>query len=423
MRSVGRKKLVRKMEPPSEHRIRWPKWTGFHQKTVWDWLQLLVVPFMLAAFGLFFTIQQEERQRQVENDRAKAERELAVQRARDEALQGYLDQMNNLLLEHKLRDSKEDSEVRTLARARTVAVIQRLDSERNQTVIQFLGEADLIGNGESSISLIDRVDLHDARLESVNLSGANLSGANLEDADLSGADLEDADLSGADLEGANLSDAWMKGVSLICIKYPDCADLRGADLRGAFLIGANLEDARLIGANLEDANLSGANLKHARLEDANLEDAKLENADLVAAYLSGANLEDAHLTDANLTCIEYDFTDSDICADLSRANLENAELEDADLSEANLEDADLSRANLIAADLSRANLEDADLNGANMFATDLSGATGWLIEQLAKAKSLKAAIMPDGQRIKSAYYSDKPTFEEWLKSRENGKND
>jgi hypothetical protein len=40
-------------------------WTGFGDKTFWDWLELLgtlAIPVVLAAAGLWFTAQQEERQ-------------------------------------------------------------------------------------------------------------------------------------------------------------------------------------------------------------------------------------------------------------------------------------------------------------------------------------------------------------------------
>src|SRR5215211_5399778 len=102
-------------------------WTGFQGKTVWDFLQLLIVPLMLVAIGFWFTAQQDARQQKIEKKRAEAEQELAVQRAQDEALQAYLNQMGGLLLEKDLFASDANSEVSTLARARTATVIQRLD--------------------------------------------------------------------------------------------------------------------------------------------------------------------------------------------------------------------------------------------------------------------------------------------------------
>lgn len=72
-------------------------------------LSALAIPIVLAAAGFWFTTQQEQRQLQIENQRAAAERDLAKQRAQDEALQGYLDQMSHLLLERDLRNAKEGS--------------------------------------------------------------------------------------------------------------------------------------------------------------------------------------------------------------------------------------------------------------------------------------------------------------------------
>jgi uncharacterized protein YjbI with pentapeptide repeats len=148
--------------------------------------------------------------------RGKNERQLEEQRAQDAALQAYLDQMSQLMLGGNLRDSEEDSEVRTLARARTRTVLARLDGQRKGRVVQFLYEASLIVREQPVVSLSD-VRLRGADLSHLDLSGADQSGADLSDADLSGAFLRDAnlretylvetDLSDTDLSGANLRDA------------------------------------------------------------------------------------------------------------------------------------------------------------------------------------------------------------------------
>ena len=113
-----------------------------------------------------------------------------------------------------------------------------------------------------------------------NLFGANLRGANLSDADLRGANLSDADL-----RCANLSDADLR-----CANLRD-ADLRGANLSDADLRGANLSDADLRCANLSDADLRCANLRDADLRGANLSDADLRNADLCRADLCEASID------------------------------------------------------------------------------------------------------------------------------------
>jgi uncharacterized protein HemX len=90
-------------------------WTlrEFGGKTLWDWMGLLIVPVVLSLITVVFAWQQDQRQQQIETDRAqqaqkiegqraKAERALADQRAQDEALQAYLDEMTQLILDRKL---------------------------------------------------------------------------------------------------------------------------------------------------------------------------------------------------------------------------------------------------------------------------------------------------------------------------------
>src|SRR5829696_3687820 len=133
-RPVGQKKLVRKAAPPSKRGIRWPRWTGFRGMTVRDWLDLLVVPLALVVISFLFTTQQDQRQQRTETQRAEAERDLAEQRAQDEALQAYLDQMSQLMLDRKLLEAEPGDPVHTLAQARTSTVILSLDAEHNESV-------------------------------------------------------------------------------------------------------------------------------------------------------------------------------------------------------------------------------------------------------------------------------------------------
>jgi uncharacterized protein YjbI with pentapeptide repeats len=208
--------------------------------TLRSWLDLLVVPLALVVIGFLFSVQQDARQQRIEDQRAAAERELAEQRAQDEALQAYLDQMSGLLLEMDLRASEKGSEVRALARARTLTVLERLAPSRKTAVMQFLVEAHLVHgvDGRDPIIGLNGADLRDADLPNANLIGASLFDANLFFANLSGADLPNADLSGADLSGADLSRAILYGTDL------SRADLSDADLGGAY--EATREGSKLI---------------------------------------------------------------------------------------------------------------------------------------------------------------------------------
>src|SRR5215217_191957 len=141
--------------------LEW-EWTGlvkdkaYTKRTLWDWLQLLIIPAVLAGVGLWFNRQQREQEQQT-----------ADRRAQDEALQAYLDHMSAMLIPNNdqlsLSDEHSPNSLKTVARARTLTVLPRLDGGRKARVVQFLYESNLIAK--------DRAVL--------DLSGTNLSGADL----------------------------------------------------------------------------------------------------------------------------------------------------------------------------------------------------------------------------------------------------
>ena len=343
---------------------------GFRGMTVRDWLPIggtLLIPVVVAAGTWGITWQQGK----IEDRRAKAERELAEQRAQDEALQAYLDQMNTLLLEHNLRNSKEDSGVRTLARARTLTVLGRLDPDWKTEIMRFLVEAELVQGveiGKSQLTPMGYLQTEEERDPIISLGTPEsiIGGTGLK----GGVDLHGTDLRGLELKGSNLTNA---------------------DLTHANLYAGSLEDARLSNADLSNTELGNADLRKADLSTATLHSANLDYADLESAFVYGVDLSNANL----------------IGAKLIGANLFSADLRDADMSSGELGGADLTEANLRGADLSGTDLSYADLTDAN-----LRDATGVTDKQLAKVKSLKGATMPDGQK-----------YEEWIKDREGRKED
>src|SRR5215207_7084285 len=73
-----------KEEPQKKSRRRelW-KWTKFGEKSGWDWMELLIIPLVLALGGLLFSLAQDTRQQEIEERRAQAQRAAEEQRAQD----------------------------------------------------------------------------------------------------------------------------------------------------------------------------------------------------------------------------------------------------------------------------------------------------------------------------------------------------
>jgi hypothetical protein len=82
---------------------------GLRGKTLWDWLQLLIIPAVLAVGGYLFNYTTSRNERQATEQRAQVEREAASKRDQTErdiasdnqheaALQAYIDKISELLL-------------------------------------------------------------------------------------------------------------------------------------------------------------------------------------------------------------------------------------------------------------------------------------------------------------------------------------
>ena len=137
-------------------------------------------------------------------------------------VESYLEHIGVLLLEEDLRSVGEDSDVRLLARARTIAVRDGVSKDRKVRVLEFLFETKLIQfgpQGEPPVISLRFADLRDTPLvkrgilSNTDLDRAELNNVNMDNAELIDARLPRADLSGADLSGVDLSGAILAGAS------------------------------------------------------------------------------------------------------------------------------------------------------------------------------------------------------------------
>jgi len=212
-------------------------------KTLWDWLQLLIVPLVLAIGGLWFSQMQKtlEQRRTTDNQR-------------EAALQSYIDKISELLLNGNLAERTADGQLNPeykrvclVARVRTITVLTQLDARRIGYVFAFLREAELM-----SVTKDD--------------NAISLKNADLHAVDWSQADLRGADLRGVNLSGANLSGAIFSSIIYVprafggTIVIPNRADLSGADLSGANLRGAQ-------GITNEELEEQAKSLKGATMPD------------------------------------------------------------------------------------------------------------------------------------------------------------
>jgi Pentapeptide repeats (8 copies) len=241
------------------------------QRTVWDWLSLVGIPLaggiVIAGVGYAF-------------NRKQREREEAVERlnAQDTALQSYLDQMSDLLVNQHLRSLPRRSDIHKLGEARTLAALLGLDSDHKRRPLKLVYDLGLITIKEPLFELenagLDQADLSELSLRGASVRRADLRGANLHGADLSRSDLSDADLSRANLlpyderHPAKLSIHNLKDHAL-----PSQKELRFAKAK-YYLTGIGHR------THITLVDLTPADLTNTKLEGAILTSAILANTDL-----------------------------------------------------------------------------------------------------------------------------------------------
>lgn len=319
--------------------------TGFNQhpvpdsnhyqpaKSLWDWLQLLGIPAVLAGGAAVFNHLLDARSR-----------DIATDQQRETAMQNYLDEMSKLLTDNHLRESPSEPEARDIAwaardiaRARTLTVLPGLDPIRKGRVLRFLYETGLIFRDNPIVDLrganfsnlrISETKLNSKYLERtgarISLRKAHLQGAIFRDASLEEVDLRDACLDGAYITYADLSGTWLCNASMKMARlhgsnlYQAClqgAHMEGANLRGAYLREADLRNVHLQEMNGQKANLQAANLRKVHLNETQLQGANLEYADLrgtdltvlTAEQIKTTNFQGARLCAANITEKQYQF--------------------------------------------------------------------------------------------------------------------
>lgn len=364
-------------------------------KRPWDWLQLLLIPFVLAFVAYAFNSYQASTSQQIEE---KSKQEQVVD--------NYLNQMSTILLQYHLHDSKPGDPIRALAQAFTLTALDRLDSEHKNMIILFLYRADLLkyhyykhNETECGDPKVLKKQFPDEK-PIITLSQGHIEGVTINNLGLSCIDLHNMEM-----EGANFSES----------------DLNRADLGLSFAMNADFSYTSMIAANLYFLDLENANLQEAHLQFANMEGICLSHARLDGANLQHADLKVYHhlISQTVLYCGQYltssgilDNRPTPIPANLSGAVLTNANLTGAYLNGADLADANLSGANLTGANLSGADLTDANLSGANLTGANLSGADLTFVdlaganlshvkvspEQLAKAKLHTGSIIPNASK-------------------------
>ncbi len=247
------------------------KWTGFADKTLWDWLNLVAILLVPIIIGVA-TLQVSVSTLQFTNQQNKTALDMTRDQQREAVLTHYMDDISNLLIDKDLRNAQKESPVQRVAIMKTASLQRRLDTRRNNELLHFIQDEDLLTWSSHTIE-------KETHKGVISLAKANLSYTDLGNTDLSYKDLNHVDLSYANLNSVT----W-----------------RDTDLSYANLNHANLMHAELFGADLPGTNLKNVDLSYADLFFTDLSQADLSQANITPKQLAQAkSLKDTILPDGS----------------------------------------------------------------------------------------------------------------------------
>jgi uncharacterized protein YjbI with pentapeptide repeats len=238
-------------------------WAGFQDKTVWDFLELLIVPALIAVSVAYLSIQERKNELiQTEKNNA-LQRELTDIRLQEERIENYLQKMTDLLTEKSLNRSKAHDPSRVAARSLTGWILARIHHPRRGFILSFLYEAGLLTT-------------HDPKIvaKNINLSQVYLPNTDLNNINLSGAILVKSNFMWSNLKNSNFSHALINESSFFETDFTNC-NFKEANLSGAKMKLCNFTNVDFSNANLRGAVLSMANLTNAKISQEQIRQVKL----------------------------------------------------------------------------------------------------------------------------------------------------
>jgi uncharacterized protein YjbI with pentapeptide repeats len=237
------------------------KWSGFQKKSFWDWLQLLIIPLMLALGAFYlnsaadfrdYQIAQEQKHQEILTDYFSKMQDLIVETKKIKETSGYKES------HPKDKEANLLPEFRSTAQALTLSVLEQLDGKRKGKVITYLAESQLI-----------TVDNNKPYTQpEINLYGANLKGMVLNDV----AQVETVDKKplGVAIRGANMTDSTIKNVRLFVGSQLRESDFSRANLTDVYFTNANMSQAKFFKGTI-NVNFDGTILKETIFDGVRLE--------------------------------------------------------------------------------------------------------------------------------------------------------
>ena len=319
-------------------------------KSLWDWLELLIVPLILAIGGWWISHVEKLRSQNLKD----TEVLVLVEKQRQDSLQKYIDDMTSLLLGNITDEWDEDDIIlNAVIISQTLATLKMLDGTRKGILLQFLCDLGLISIEKNpQTQHFGSLDIRMADLSNANLNGCRLYGVRLMEVNFSGATFYSATFYGSDLWQSNFT----------------AADLTYSEFISARMVDSTFQDTKMIRSNASDLVLTRAKISNSVFNNSLLHEASFKNAKIAQTAFAHCILNGADFSDATLNKVDFSNADLSPWVEGKRTSFRNSKLVDV-------------------------NFDNADLTGADFTDAQID------LRSIKKAKTLTGVILPNGNAL------------------------
>lgn len=255
----------------------------FHPgKTLWDWLELLIIPALLGAVAWNFSDTQKNK-----------ELEISTKQFRENVMKDFITEISQYIKNRSIYEIKDIHFIETI-RINTINTLRILDGEQKGQLIHFLYDSKLIGwkgDYESNYEeILPIIQLKDADLSNIKLSGT-----------------------------------YSLEIIEVCDKTNPYfnVNLSGIDLSFTNLRNADLHGTQIFSGNFRATNLENADFDKCKLENCIFENAKFVNTSFSYLQCNTCNFDKSRLIKTRM--IENEFSLTSFCmASFEKCNLQGS---------------------------------------------------------------------------------------------------
>lgn len=340
-------------------------------KTLWDWLQLLLVPIILILGG--FWLNRSESRHSLEMQKSINDTNLSIEKERfeDGILNSYINDIAQMIINSdtaKLRTNR----IMAVYKIKTLTTLNRLNSERRNYLIQFLVDSKMLNywdflsdfkNIHVSGIFFNDVSFDDFKFIGSSISSSRFFSCSIQSSKSSHSDFTSSMFNDMKINIFDISSSKFIQSSLVKVIFSECK------IKDSKFYGSKIQHSSLGNSTIESSDLSCSTISNT-----NFSDTKFYCCDFIRSSIKDSSFIDVDFWNVNFSNTELiNVTIENLISPEVKGTPNNIKLIGSTLKNVKMIDS-----HLLNFDFSGAFLENVDFTGSNITRNQIEKAAKYI---------------------------------------------